>query len=96
MSSLVDYSNKMTLAAKISKVQQEMSLDRDKEVTIQGKSAKYSYSYVTEGAIMNAVREKLCSQNVAVFVSCSAVEREDNLTCAEIEVKLRSRGLQTR
>lgn len=71
-----------TLHGKIAEVQGELGVmpkDRNVEVRKNG-VLQYSYDYLSESALMVAVREKLARRGVAVYVSTTDQRREGSLT----------------
>lgn len=70
-----------TLWHKLAEVQGELeALPKDARADIQTSGGgSYSYEYVTESALMGAVRQKLAQRGVAVSVSWTGVEFQGNL-----------------
>lgn len=67
------------LFAKLASAQSEMNLGKDAHAQMG-----YSHDYVSEGAIMNAVRKHLAKAGVATFVSIYAHAQDGNKTVVEV------------
>lgn len=74
-----------TLHGKIAEVQNELGvMPKDRHVEVRkGSEFLYSYDYLSESALMSAVREKLARRSVAVYVSVENQRREGGLTMVE-------------
>ncbi len=72
-----------SLHAKIAEVQSEIGvMPPDRHVD----TGKYEYDYLSESALMSAVRSKLALRGVAVYVSTFGQRREGNLTFVETSI----------
>lgn len=75
------------LFAKIAKAQAEMGgLTTDKRANIRTEKANYSYEYISDSAMMAAVRRILSPLSVAVFVSVIDERKDGNLSVVRIRV----------
>lgn len=78
-----------SLFGKIAEVQGELGrMDKDRDVEVRGKDGNvlYSYSYLSESALMTAVKDKLSRRGVAVFVSIDEQRREGSLTFVKVSM----------
>jgi hypothetical protein len=72
-----------TLHGKIAEVQGELGvMSKDRHVDVKGKNNQvlYGYDYLSESALMTAVRDKLSRRGVAVYISVVDQRREGQLT----------------
>jgi hypothetical protein len=78
----------VSLHAKMADAQQAIgSMKPDGHANITTKSGgSYSYDYLTEGALMAAVKKELAAQGVAIYVSCEKQWEEAGATRTELLV----------
>lgn len=78
----------LSLHAKIAEVQGELgTMPKDRNVEVKKNGViQYTYDYLSESTLMRAVRERLSSRGVAVYVSTTKQWKEGNLTLVEVEM----------
>lgn len=77
-----------SLFGKVAEAQSAIgTMPKDRNVTVmKGGVKQYSYDYLSESALMRAVRDELTKRGVATFVSVDEQRREGNLTLVAISV----------
>jgi hypothetical protein len=79
--------SKSNLHAKIASAQAAINLGKDKTVRVKTRSGEsYTYDYVTEGAICNAIRRELSAAGVALYTSNRVISHEGNMATARVEI----------